>query len=66
LQEGQKVVFIGDSIIGWGRRDVAPPLGNGYVKFIAHLVAIRYPSLSVMIINKGISGNTVAGFRERW
>ncbi|MCS7187936.1 MAG: SGNH/GDSL hydrolase family protein [Armatimonadetes bacterium] len=66
LQDGQKVVFIGDSITDCGRRDVAPPLGNGYVKFVADLISIRYPSLSVTIVNKGISGNTVADLRERW
>lgn len=66
LRDGQVVVFIGDSITDCGRRDVAPPLGNGYVKFIADLIAIRYPSLSITIVNKGISGNTVADLRERW
>lgn len=66
LQDGQTVVFIGDSITDCGRRDVAPPLGNGYVRFIAELIAIRYPALKVTIVNKGISGNTVADLRERW
>jgi len=66
LRDGQKLVFIGDSITDCGRRDVVPPLGNGYVKFVADLIAIRYPSLSVTIVNKGISGNTVADLRERW
>jgi lysophospholipase L1-like esterase len=41
-------------------------LGNGYVKFIADLIAIRYPAMKVNIVNKGISGNTVADLRERW
>jgi lysophospholipase L1-like esterase len=66
VRDGQVVVFIGDSITDCGRRDVAPPLGSGYVKFIAELIAIRYPFLSVTIINKGIGGNTVADLRERW
>ncbi len=66
VQDGQTVVFIGDSITDCGRRDVAAPLGNGYVKFIADLIAIRYPTLRVSIVNKGISGNTVADLRERW
>jgi hypothetical protein len=38
VQDGQTVVFIGDSITDCGRRDVAAPLGNGYVKFIADLI----------------------------
>jgi lysophospholipase L1-like esterase len=41
-------------------------LGNGYVRFIAELIAIRYPALKLNLINKGISGNTVADLRERW
>jgi len=44
LQDGQTVVFIGDSITDCGRRDVAAPLGNGYVRFIAELITIRYPA----------------------
>jgi len=66
VQDGQTIVFIGDSITDCGRRDVAAPLGNGYVKFIADLIAIRYPAMKVTIVNKGISGNTVADLRERW
>ena len=66
VQDGQTVVFIGDSITDCGRRDVAAPLGNGYVKFIADLISIRYPAMKVNIVNKGISGNTFADLRERW
>jgi len=32
IQDSQTVVFIGDSITDCGWRDVAAPLGNGYVK----------------------------------
>jgi len=66
VQDGQTVVFIGDSITDCGRRDVAALLGNGYVKFIADLIAIRNLAFKFTLVNKGISGNTVANLWERW
>lgn len=66
LENGQKLLFIGDSITDCGRRDGAQPLGNGYVKLFRDLLILREPEKSVTLINKGISGNTVANLRERW
>lgn len=66
IKNGQKVLFIGDSITDCGRRDAQRPLGNGYVKMFADLMMIREPAKRVEIINKGISGDTVLGLRNRW
>ena len=47
IQDGQTVVFIGDSITDCGRRDEARPLGNGYVKMAVDLVAAKYPQRQI-------------------
>ena len=66
IRNGQKVLFIGDSITDCGRRDSQRPLGNGYVKLLADLWIIREPAKRVEIINKGIGGDNVVGLRNRW
>ena len=66
VKNGQKVLFIGDSITDCGRRDSQRPLGGGYVKLFADLMAIRNPATRITILNKGISGDNVVGLRNRW
>lgn len=66
LADGQTILFIGDSITDCGRRDVARPLGDGYVKLFSEIVAARMPQLSLDIINRGIGGNKVDDLRDRW
>ena len=66
IKNGQKVLFIGDSITDCGRRDSQRPLGNGYVKLLADLLTIRDPAKRITIINKGIGGDNVVGLRNRW
>lgn len=66
MQRGDRVLFIGDSITDSGRRDAAPPLGNGYVALFKDLVDVTKPELKLDVVNKGISGNTVLDLRARW
>ena len=66
IMNGQKIVFIGDSITDCGRRESQRPLGNGYVKLFADLMIIREPAKRITIINKGISGDNAVGLRNRW
>ena len=66
IQDGQTVVFIGDSITDCGRRLEAYPLGEGYVRFAVDLIAARYPERKINFINSGISGDVCTGLRERW
>lgn len=75
LQSGQSVVFIGDSITDARRREDAGPLGAGYVKFVADLLAIREPQKRIVIHNRGINGDRVrtglahiprSGLMNRW
>ena len=66
FEQGQKVLFIGDSITDCGRRDVNPPYGSGYVALVRALVTARYPDLGLTFENRGIGGDTVRHLAERW
>ncbi|MDD5676599.1 MAG: SGNH/GDSL hydrolase family protein [Kiritimatiellae bacterium] len=66
INNGQKILFIGDSITDCGRRDSQRPLGGGYVKLFADLMIMREPAKRIAIINKGIGGDRVTGLRNRW
>jgi lysophospholipase L1-like esterase len=64
--QGQMIIFAGDSITDCGRRDVAAPYGNGYVRQTIDLIAARYPDRGLRYVNAGISGNTVQDLKNRW
>jgi lysophospholipase L1-like esterase len=66
IQDGQTVVFIGDSITDCGRRTDQAPYGNGYVKAAIDLITAKYPDRKIRYINEGIGGNTVEDLRNRW
>jgi acyl-CoA thioesterase-1 len=66
IQNGQKIVFIGDSITDCGRRGAHQPLGHGYVRFFHDLAIIRGPEKQFQILNKGISGEKITQLRDRW
>lgn len=66
VRDGQRVVFIGDSITDCGRRGDAAPFGNGYVQATIDLITARYPERRIEYVNTGIGGNTVADLHGRW
>src|SRR5712691_10847955 len=66
FQDGQTVLFIGDSITYCDRRGAAAPFGTGYVKAAIDLITARYPERRLQFVNEGISGNTVQDLRGRW
>jgi lysophospholipase L1-like esterase len=66
VQDGQLVLFLGDSITDCGRRWEARPLGGGYASLFTELVTEAYPERDVRYINKGISGDNTVGLRNRW
>jgi lysophospholipase L1-like esterase len=66
LQDGQTILFIGDSITDCGRRVEHAPYGNGYVKLAIDLITAKYPERNLCCLNKGIGGNTVEDLRNRW
>lgn len=71
LNEGQKLLFIGDSITDCERakpegEGLFGALGKGYVSFVDGLLQSVYPELGIRVVNKGISGNTVRDLKKRW
>ncbi len=66
VKEGQKFLFIGDSITDCGRRGESAPLGNGYVRIFRDMLLASFPERNIEIINKGIGGDTIFGLRQRW
>ncbi|MDC3418460.1 SGNH/GDSL hydrolase family protein [Aquibacillus salsiterrae] len=71
LKQGQKLLFIGDSITDCDRakpegEGLFGALGNGYVSLVSAFLTSTYPELGIRVVNKGISGNTVRNLKERW
>ncbi|MDN3017118.1 SGNH/GDSL hydrolase family protein [Paenibacillus sp. BSR1-1] len=71
LEQGQKLLFIGDSVTDCERtkpegEGLFGALGKGYVSFVDGLLQAVYPELGIRVVNKGISGNTVRDLKSRW
>lgn len=66
IQNGQTILFIGDSITDCGRRDSATPRGNGYVLLFSELATAYYPERDINYINTGIGGNKITDLKGRW
>ena len=66
IQDGQTILFIGDSITDCGRRDANAPYGNGYVDVFNDCIIARYPDRDITVINKGIGGNRIVDLESRW
>jgi len=66
VQDGQSILFIGDSITDAGRRAAAAPYGQGYVAIFIDLITARYPERNIACINKGNGGDRVTGLFDRW
>lgn len=66
LKDGDRFLFIGDSITDVGRRSDEEGLGHGYVRMFRDLLIAARPDVDVEIINRGIGGNTIRNLNERW
>jgi len=71
LKQGQKLLFIGDSITDCDRsrpdgEGLFDATGRGYVTIVNALLTSTYPELGIRVVNKGISGNTVRDLKARW
>ncbi|NOU97176.1 GDSL family lipase [Paenibacillus sp. LMG 31456] len=67
IQEGDVVLFQGDSITDAGRiRDKGDDLGKGYALMAAAQFSALYPEKQASFINRGISGNRVKDLQKRW
>lgn len=66
VEDGQTLLFIGDSITDCGRRGAEMPLGSGYVRLFTELATARFPERDIRYINKGIGGHRVTHLKDRW
>lgn len=71
IQDGSKLIFIGDSITDCGRsrpdgEGLNNALGAGYVSLVNALITASRPESRIRVINKGNSGNTVWDLANRW
>ena len=71
IQNGSKLVMIGDSITDCNR---AKPIGeglfeaygSGYVNLVNGMLTGFYPEKRIRVVNMGTSGNTVRDLKARW
>ncbi len=66
IQQGDVVLFQGDSITDTHRDRETDTLGTGYVYIASSIFSSLYPEKQVQFINRGISGNQVADLEARW
>lgn len=66
VEDGETLLFIGDSITDCGRRGTEAPLGSGYVRMFTELVTARFSERMIRYINEGIGGNKVTDMKLRW
>ncbi len=71
LQDGEKVVFTGDSVTDAGRgrpvgQGLGEGVGNGYVRMVDTILNVVYPERRIHISNTGVSGNTSRDLLERY
>ncbi len=65
IRDGQRVVFAGDSITD-ADRELAPPLGQGFVQRFVDLVHHRHPRLEPRWFNRGVGGDITRDLSARW
>ena len=72
LEQGDTVLFQGDSITDAGRKkdekgfNNPSALGSGYAMLAGSELLLRYADKDLKVYNKGISGNKVYQMAERW
>ncbi len=66
IQNGDRILFQGDSITDCGRRETADGLGEGYVSVVAGLIPLLQPDLNITILNRGVGGDRSAELLARW
>jgi lysophospholipase L1-like esterase len=66
FQDGQRIVFIGDSVTDCGRAGAHAPFGNGYVSLVRAFVTARWPATRLTWLNRGVGGDTVRHLSARW
>lgn len=66
LRDGDRVLFLGDSITDAGRDRSADDLGTGYAALVAAWFTATHPGHGVSFTNRGVSGFRVRDLLARW
>ncbi|AEE16264.1 SGNH/GDSL hydrolase family protein [Treponema brennaborense] len=71
FEENSVVVMTGDSVTDCGRNyadSTCSPaaLGNGYVQLVHAALAAYCPERNILILNRGVSGDTSEQLKARW
>lgn len=66
IEDGETLLFIGDSITDCGRRGAEAPLGGGYVRMVTEMITGRFPERDIRYLNKGIGGHKITDLKNRW
>ena len=70
LKANDHVLFYGDSITDWGRRNERQfnnyGMGSGYAALIWGTLTARYPEMNLTFTNRGISGDRITDLLRRF
>ena len=66
FQDGEVIVFAGDSVTDADKNNTYDRIGNGYVKLIRDALTAFEPQNHYKIINAGVSGNNSSDLLARW
>lgn len=71
FEKKDRLLFMGDSITDSGRNYDAMPAGwsswgDGYVNLLNAYTTALLPEAELMVINRGVSGNTIVDMAARW
>ncbi|GGI65378.1 SGNH/GDSL hydrolase family protein [Enterococcus alcedinis] len=71
LGKKSRLLFVGDSITDSNRNYEAIPagwssFGDGYVNLINAYTTALLPDKEYMVVNKGVSGDTIVDLKSRW
>ena len=66
LAPNSTILFQGDSITDFGRRECPSGLGNGYVAIIRALLSAKGDTYKFKVVNRGIGGDRTVELLARW
>ncbi len=71
FQDGDRIVFAGDSVTDMGSKipvgeGLWDNVGKGYVRIVENMLAVWYPERTIRVTNSGISGHTSRDLLERF
>lgn len=70
IEEGSKLLFIGDSITDFNRHrpigEAPGGLGDGYVMLLEGMLTAYMPEKKIRVVNTGISGDRIRDLKARW